>query len=286
MSALTFFKCSPGGNPTLLLLDTGLLPRQQEQVADILLNPLHLFAEQVGFITLESPSLRMAGGEFCVNATRSLGAVLALRGLLHPRPDGMLCCTVQVSGMDSPVQLEVEAPAHARQRILQVAALVPVPPAVSCQPLASGIVLVRLPGIAHVLIDADEHPFSRHWQEDAARIRQRFALEQHDAVGCIWWQKQGESLYMHPIVWVRTLQSACYESSCGSGAMACALMLQSVTLCPLHKKDSHYTIMQPSGTALTLSCVQQEHFSSMRINGPVNVLAEGTVYIESPPFQE
>lgn len=291
MPALTFFKCSPGGNPTLLLVDTGLSPQQQAHVGSILLDPMHLYAEQVGFITLHKPSLRMAGGEFCVNATRALGAVLALQGLLSARKDGTLCATVPVSGLDKAVQLEVEAPRSVVQRVLHTAVLVPLPVGTTCLPLADGIVQVSLPGITHVLIDAAKHPLSSDWQQDAAAIRQRFALEQHAAVGCIWWSLGhaplvGADLHMRPVVWVRGLQSACLESSCGSGAMACALMLQSLHGSPLQEKERHYTIMQPSGIALTVSCLRQQHNDYIRVSGPVSIIAEGTVYVDSLTLHE
>lgn len=297
MPSLSFFKCSPGGNPTLLLVDTGLTPRQQAHIGSILLNPLHLYAEQVGFIRLHDASLRMAGGEFCVNATRSLGAVLAAQGLLPARTDGTLYATVPVSGLDAPVQIEVEPPCNlhnAAHCALHVAALVPLPADADCVPLADGIMQVSLPGITHVLIDATKHPLSPDWNKDAAHIRQRFALEHHAAVGCIWWQPTGDalagqSLQMQPIVWVRSLQSACFESSCGSGAMACALMLQKTRQktpqtphnSPLPEKESHYTILQPSGTALTVSCLQRQQANYVRVSGPVSIIAEGTVYVDS-----
>lgn len=286
MPALTFFKCSPGGNPTLLLLDTGLQAAQQAHVAGLLLSPQHLYAEQVGFINLDAASLHMAGGEFCVNATRSLGAVLALQQRLHTKPDGTLTAAVQVSGMDRPVQLEVQAPTDPQQRTLEVAALVPLPAPPLCEPLAEGIVLVRLPGIVHVLVDATLHPLSEHWQTEAASIRQRFDLEQHEAVGCIWWQGSANSVSMKPIVWVRELASACFESSCGSGAMACALYLHQQKTQghkPSQRDAGHYSLLQPSGSALHISCLHGQHGVTVRISGPVTVLAEGTVYLDNLP---
>lgn len=289
MPALTFFKCSPGGNPTLLLVDTGLSPSQQAHIGSLLLDPEHLYAEQVGFIRLHKPSLHMAGGEFCVNATRSLGAVLAAQGLLPARTDGTLYTTVSVSGLDEPVQIEVvppRSPHRAAQCALQTAALVPLPIGTNCVPLADGIMQVSLPGITHVLIDEAQHPLSPHWKKDAADIRQRFDLEHHAAVGCIWWKQQakvpaGHNLQMQPIVWVRSLQSACFESSCGSGAIACALMLQKAHNSLLPEKECHYTILQPSGTALAVSCRQRQQGNFVRVSGPVSIIAEGTVYVDS-----
>lgn len=302
MPSLTFFKCSPGGNPTLLLIDTGLTPQQQAHVGGVLLDPLHLYAEQVGFIDLPKASLRMAGGEFCVNASRSLGAVLAVQGLLPARDDGTLHAMLSVSGLDAPVQIEVAPPRKGQsfsQRVVQSAALVPLPVGTDCVPLADGIMQVSLPGITHVLIDAAKHPLSPDGKKDAAALRQRFALEQHAAVGCIWWQHAddplaGQCLRMQPIVWVRSLQSACLESSCGSGAMACALMLQKMLQkaaqnpqnSPLQEQESHYTLLQPSGTALSVSYLQRQQVEYVRVSGPVSIIAEGTVYVDSVDPQE
>lgn len=296
MPALTFFKCSPGGNTTVLLVDTGLSPDQHEHVAGILLSPLHLHAEQVGFITLHKPSLRMAGGEFCVNATRSMGAVLALQGLLTHNEDGLLCATVPVSGISSPVRLEVQALPRGPQRTLDSAVIVPLPKENLCTQLEEGIVLVRLPGISHVLLDAARHPLCGHWKEEAAAVRARYHLEEECAVGCIWWQKPHSganmpTLSMKPVVWVRDLNSTCLESSCGSGATACALML--------HWQEQHhgqtmiqhahepaglpvsYTLMQPSGIALNVSLLRHNSANYARISGPVTVFAEGIVYLDS-----
>lgn len=301
MPALTFFKCSPGGNTTVLLVDTGLSPDQHEHVAGILLSPLHLHAEQVGFITLHKPSLRMAGGEFCVNGARSLGALLALQGLLIPNEDGMLCATVPVSGISSPVQLEVEALTCGLQRTLNSAAIVPLPSLCGelCTQLEEGIVLVRLPGISHVLLDAARHPLCGHWTEEAAALRVRFGLEKEPAVGCIWWQKARSgadvpTLAMKPVVWVRDLNSTCLESSCGSGAMACALMLRWQEKyqgqAPIQSADKtdvpvSYSLMQPSGIALTVSLLRHNDANYARVSGPVTMLAEGIVYLDSlnPP---
>lgn len=294
MPALTFFKCSPGGNPTLLLPDTGLGPAQQAHVAETLLSPQHLYAEQVGFVNLRLPSLRMAGGEFCVNATRSLGAVLAAQNLLHTREDGVRHTSIQVSGMDAPIQVEVRPLTPLQQSIVHVTAIVPMSGMPPCETLAEGIVLVRLQGIVHVLVDNTLHPLSADWQQDAARIRQRFELEQYEAVGCIWWQHAGQAVNMQPIVWVRDLGSACFESSCGSGSMAYALYRYSRTA-DQHKgqqatdqaapyAEGHYTLLQPSGVPLHICCQQgQQHGLTVRISGPVSIVAEGTVYLDNLP---
>ena len=71
MPALTFSKWSPGGNTTLLFPDTGQRPAEQARLAALALDPAMLGGEQAGFVHLAQGRLRMAGGEFCVNASRA-----------------------------------------------------------------------------------------------------------------------------------------------------------------------------------------------------------------------
>ena len=77
MPVLTFSKWSPGGNTTLLFPDSGQRPAEQARLAALALDPAMLGGEQAGFVQLAQGKLRMAGGEFCVNASRAVGAMLA-----------------------------------------------------------------------------------------------------------------------------------------------------------------------------------------------------------------
>ena len=80
MQRLTFSKWDPSGNLTLFLpadLPAGLSGRRPD-IARFAMEPDALNAEQAGFVDVGKLSLQMAGNEFCVNATRSFGALVAL----------------------------------------------------------------------------------------------------------------------------------------------------------------------------------------------------------------
>ena len=84
MPALDFSKWSPGGNTTLFFPAAGLDAARQAELARQAMRPDNLGAEQAGFVSVEERRLRMAGGEFCVNATRAFGALLAFRESASP----------------------------------------------------------------------------------------------------------------------------------------------------------------------------------------------------------
>ena len=77
---LTLCTADPAGNITLLV-ETPVDPAEYHSVANQLMAIEQFHCEQVGFITEPVMGggirLEMMGGEFCGNATMSLGAVLA-----------------------------------------------------------------------------------------------------------------------------------------------------------------------------------------------------------------
>ena len=115
MRALPFTKWSPSGNTTLLFPAESVTGAQQAATASQALMPHLLGGEQAGFCHLRERRLRMAGGEFCVNATRAFGALLALEeertarqaGTPHHEEVREHAFEVQVSGWQGPVGVRV-----------------------------------------------------------------------------------------------------------------------------------------------------------------------------------
>ena len=108
MPELTFSKWSSGGNTTIFLHDADAPPESQAAFARAVLDPEILDAEQAGTVSLSGRSLRMAGGEFCVNASRAFGALLALAS---PAGGELWRRDIRVSGWEGPVQLTVRGAA-------------------------------------------------------------------------------------------------------------------------------------------------------------------------------
>ncbi|MBN2259951.1 MAG: hypothetical protein JW702_05380 [Clostridiales bacterium] len=81
---LKFIKVNPIENMTIFIRNP-IERFKQMDIAKEIMDSSHLQAEQVGFIEMEAGNqvhLQMMGGEFCVNATRSLAAVLVQES--HP----------------------------------------------------------------------------------------------------------------------------------------------------------------------------------------------------------
>jgi len=292
MPALIFSKWSPGGNTTLLFSDSGQRPAEQARLAALALDPAMLGGEQAGFVHLAQGKLRMAGGEFCVNASRAVGALLAYTDQCANPEQGMLegiaqsatqaayatppqcherLDEIQVSGWHSPVRLRTRGTAP----LWQVEALLRLP-ACSITTVEEGAHLVRLPGISHLLLGGPAHPLPDDCHALAAQMRQRHGLENEPAAGVIWWRECQGQLEMLPLVHVRDADTTFLENACGSGALALAMRLSR------SGTRRAFSIMQPGGSALDVRLFTENGAEMAGVDGPVALVARGKVWLPEP----
>ncbi len=271
-SMYSFWKFTPGGNPTILLKAGDVPPEKRAAVANAVMDAQHIGAEQTGYVRLEGkPRLDMMGGEFCLNATRSFAVLLAAKGLLMPEGDGF-AGPVEVSGVKEDVAVRVffrdddlpfaEACLHFRR--------LPEP-----EHLSGDLTLVRVPGIAHIIQEgvlpaADELP------EFCRRQRLLCGVEKEKAAGHLWISFPEEhsdagtkALSLRPVVWVRDTNSLCSESACGSGTLACALAMHA------RSGAERYLVRQPSGCSLSVSMQKKDDGWDVWVGGPVRMTACG-----------
>ncbi len=281
MSCIPFYKLSPSGNMTLLFegLDHGKNKRMLYATKGLL--PCHIGAEQAGFIDISKGKLEMAGGEFCINATRCLALLMALEQADSTTWQGV----VHSSGFNQPLHTKVEKISKSPHvNDYDVKLSVPLTSIPYIQELDKGINLVQLPGISHLLIDERSIAFcAKDWQNQAAKLRKHYNLEQELAVGCIWWHhissnvnsnnEDEQTFFMHPVVVVKEPWAEHYENACGSGALALALWLFSKTKC------NSYIMQQPGGN-LTINIQEDIQQLKAIVGGKVNLVAQGTAYFD------
>ncbi|WP_297050967.1 hypothetical protein [uncultured Desulfovibrio sp.] len=267
MPALTFSKWSSGGNTTLFLHDVAAPPRRQAAWARAVLHPAVLGAEQAGCVSMAARTLHMAGGEFCVNASRAFGALLALSG--PGAGAAPLCADVSVSGWTGPVRLTVRG----RAPRWEVSARLRLPP--GCRPEThAGGRIVRLPGITHLLLPLGDGAAPPDLPERARSAIRAAGLEDEAAAGIIWWKPRARGAAMFPVVRVRDAGTLVAENACGSGALALALELA------LQNGHGECDLLQPSGSVLhvRLAPPGEDGALEAEIDGPVVLLARGRVW--------
>lgn len=187
----------------------------------------------------------MAGGEFCGNAARAAALLLAPEGgtvaFSLSGFSGLVAATVTALGGRD---YEVSATFPGLTAPVRALGLRPEGPAA----------LVDLGGIVHIVLIAPFPRAAKVYRAQHRRLCRDLALTDRAAVGVIWCERAGENLTLHPLVWVRALDSFFYESACGSGTIAAAAVLGSGA----YRQPSGQAIVAELGAeAITLSSVMQ-----------------------------
>ncbi len=234
----------PTGNITALVEEPVEPALQPSAAAEIMQE--HPEVEQVGFLSFDGdlPALRMAGGEFCGNASMSAAALLALEQNL-PIPATV---ELSVSGASEAVAVHLE-----RREGEIFCAAVRMPPARSVQKqtfafadVSDDLTAVRLDGISHILIEPESPFFALLADHSAAEsaVRQWSEALNADGLGLMF--VSGNSLT--PLVFVPGCDTVFWETSCASGTAAAGMALAAETG---EKIDRSFT--EPGGTLRVVS---------------------------------
>ena len=207
MRDIRYALLDPTGNRTVLA-KTEVPPAEQPLVAKRIMER-EPAAEQVGFVSAGPGgiALRMAGGEFCGNATMSAAVLFALD---HGIAQGVI--PVAVSCQPDPVEVRVAALPDGR---MQGEVDMPRPLSIGEETFPDGVCrpVVRFRGIAHVIL---ESPLSRADAEACAPVWCRYL--DAASLGIMTLDRRAGTLL--PLVYVPSADTLCWENSCASGTTA------------------------------------------------------------------
>lgn len=207
-------RANPAGNITLFVLDPVAKADRPALAAKLMAMP-GCDAEQVGFACAPGESfdgrMEMAGGEFCGNASRAYGMLLAKRRGVT----GKARLTLEVSGSDRPVQVDVDLAAGAARASMPL-------PKYSGKFSLDGVegALIDLGGIVHfVTWRAPDATVLDALEPTLRAMREAGGLARMEAYGVIFLH-DGR---LTPLVKVPAAGTVAWEGSCGSGSLAAAV---------------------------------------------------------------
>lgn len=222
----------PGGNSTAFVTGLNYSAEQRKKINDKIMadNPE---VEQVGFVEkgLAVKELKMAGGEFCGNATRS-----AAHFYLHGMP-GELKININGKLINAGVYQNGNAWCEIpliddRSKMLQK--------------IEEGIYKVQMDGMVTIVVTEEKAvPYLEKKdtiKSEAMDIIKKYELQDSEAVGVMFLEQVEGKLKINPIVWVNAIDTLFYETACGSGTTATA-----VVKAFLIGKGGSFEILQPSG---------------------------------------
>lgn len=252
---LRIVRAYPAGNITIFVLDE--VPQEKRaEIAKEILAKKELAAEQVAFRTGKN-RIDMAGGEFCGNASRSFGMLLARERGIRGRAE----MEIEISGCDEKVRVYVDTES------LEAAAEMPLPKSVSDRYVGNVRgTLVNLGGIAHFV--TDEAEASLEFFGKAESLFDEFpGIE---AYGVIFVEKNGRRI--RPLIRVPAADSLVWEGSCGSGSIACAVA-RSIG----HEGKYSENYIQPEGEITATVTRRNGKVENARIGGRIALEPETVI---------
>ena len=229
---------NPGGNKTALVEGLDFSKEERVRVNNIILED-NKDVEQVGFIDRSKRKLEMAGGEFCMNATRC-----AIYEFLEKKEGKIDLC---VSGYNGKIEggINKDKSVYAKLKIEK-----------SKDDLIEkrGIFnLVKLDGILQVVVEEgnlNEFILKLKENEKEAKIELKEIMKsldsKEDAIGIILLERKDNLLKINPVVWVKEIDTVYYETACGSGSLATAICKS------FESNINELSIMQPSGYIINI----------------------------------
>jgi diaminopimelate epimerase len=255
---------SPSGNITALVFDKIAAHKMHEVAA--LIQEEFPAVEQVLFVEKRGSAVhaQMAGGEFCANAARALGYILAdgKRSQQH----------FTMSGLSSPVIVDV----HPNRSKLEIQTKLQR----ETRSWGDGPVsIVHMEGISHAVL-LPTHPLYAYLREHVAqlngkelvkRVLDELDLTKLPASGLLFAEPNGTGTNLTPYVFVRDMGTLYAETACASGSIAVASVLG---------KD--VSIHQPSGETLDVRLLGNGSTVKAEVDGSMSILWDGSMEYLGP----
>lgn len=204
-------------------------------------------------------SMEMCGLEFCGNASRAFGLMLAR----DAGETGQVTKRIRVSGCEEPLTVELDMETSR--------AKIRMPNPLSCQ-VQGDRTVVDLGGILHIIVEAPraEGSPTEKQQTEMEQIFGKIRSEVYrtmdpPALGVMFWDSAEKKLI--PVVYVKEVETVYFEGSCGSGTTACAAAFS------MGKPDGTYSwsIPQPAGIIDVTAEVKDGRAQAIYIDSQVNL---------------
>lgn len=250
---LSFYLADPAGNLTIFVT-TPVPPQDIAPIAARLLALPEYHAEQVAFQVSPQQGgtgrIQMMGGEFCGNATRSFGYLLSMLSPAHPQT-----VAVEISGAELPLTVEID---HKKGTCKTQMPLLAETKTVAY--LGETFDVMIFDGIVHTIVPGQ--PRTEDFVRGLIAAVQQMAPS--DAYGVMFLTAPDQLV---PAVYVCDTHSLVWESSCGSGSIACATHLA----LPLPDGTYEYEFHQPGGMIEATVGIKNGKVILCQMGGPVAI---------------
>lgn len=233
---INFKILNPGGNKTALVHGIDYSSKQKSIINNSIMEKFP-DVEQVGFISDKETRLEMAGGEFCLNASRCAIYEYSKNGNV---------VKLKVSGMDktiigktigkNEVELMIDI-SKDRNKLMK---------------RQDKYWSINIDGILIVVVN-DAKEYINKLKQDESKAKQeikQLMMEEFNtkekAIGMMFLENEPNGIKINPVVWVKDIDTTFYETACGSGSLGTAIYNYYI-----NGEDS-INIIQPSGYRINI----------------------------------
>ena len=238
---------NPGGNKTALINGCEYTNNQKKLINKIIMDK-YSQVEQVGFLSNKINRLEMAGGEFCMNATRC--------AIYEYSKGNTEKVELSVSGTnkkllgrilnDNKVEVKLDIGKNIDDLI----------------EIKNDFICIKIDGILIAILDEEKSKKYiqklRENEEIAKNKIKQLMIKNIDseenAIGIMLLEKELGKIKINPIVWVKEIDTVFYETACGSGSLGTAIYNY------LKNKDKKIELIQPSGYSINIELEGNENY--------------------------
>ncbi|HCQ89072.1 MAG TPA: hypothetical protein DIU45_04165 [Clostridium sp.] len=214
---MKYLVSAAGGNTTVIqLIENSQTREWYSSNGNELVNKYDNFeVEQSGFLIPKDLHFEMAGGEFCGNASRAAAAVFSI---LRKEP----IVDFTVSGFNGTVHSTVSKYSDNEYNVESIFNGMNILSKEVELFDGTQAFLVDLGGIVHIVIEGE---LPSNYKDIHKEVTSELDLLRKSAVGVVWYTKrENKQVKIHPIIWVNEVNTFYYETSCGSGSIAVAVV--------------------------------------------------------------
>ena len=248
---------NPGGNITALVNGFDYSAYQKKLINKLIMSK-YSKVEQVGFLSNKTNQLEMAGGEFCMNATRC--AVYEYTKNIDEPIEILVSGTNQkiigkkVDNNNIDINLEIN------KKINELIEK------------RNDFTSVKLDGILVAILDEEKSKKYinklKENEEKAKKQLKQIMINEIDskekAIAIVLLEKNDEKRKINPVVWVKDIDTMFYETACGSGSLGTAIYRY------ITNNEKKLRLLQPSGYYIDIELnVTENYIKSALITGIV-----------------
>lgn len=238
---------NPGGNKTALVYGNEYTNFQKNLINKFIMEKSSQ-VEQVGFLSNTTNHLEMAGGEFCINATRC--AIWEyLRGKKGEIELTVSGTTKKIIGKileDKKVQIELKIEKTIKDLF----------------EIRNNFTCIKIEGILIAILDEENskkyiQKLRKNEEKAKNELKQIMITElntEEKAIGIMLLENNFGKQKINPIVWVKEIDTIFYETSCGSGSLGTAIYSY------IKNKSKKIELLQPSNFSIEIEIIGNEKF--------------------------